>query len=104
MKACARGWYSNEFDPSCVGKTRLVGMSLVSVMNKRFAGAWHIACTINLAERGAQKTRQVASDVTAWRGRFLRREGVLPAYNKGLHHNTLREGCVDNLVWRVLST
>jgi hypothetical protein len=39
MQACARGRYSNEFRHAWVGKAHLIGMSLVSLMNNRTAGA-----------------------------------------------------------------
>jgi hypothetical protein len=88
MKVCARSRYSNEFGPVRVGKTHLVGMSFVSFMNKRFAGAWHIACTIKLVERGV----------------FLRRERCTAGIQQGLYITTLLErDALMTLVWRVLS-
>jgi hypothetical protein len=103
MQACARGRYGNEFGHACLGKPRLIGMSLVPVTTS-LQRPWHIACTLKSGERGAQTMRQAASAAPLWRARFLRRETVLPAHNKGPSHNIHREGCLDDLVWRILST
>jgi len=104
MQACAQGRYSNEFRHAWVGKAHLIGMSLASLMNNRSAGAMAYRLHHEASRARRANTRQAASGTPSWSAWFLVREAVLPAHNKCPYQNIHREGCLDDLVWRILST
>jgi len=59
MQACARGRYGNEFGHAGLGKPRLVGMSLVPVMNNQSAGA--MAYRLHHETRGVRRANHASS-------------------------------------------
>jgi len=59
MQACARGRYSNEFGPACVGQPHLIGMSLVSLINNQSAGA--MAYRLHHETRRARRANHASS-------------------------------------------
>jgi len=59
MQACARGRYGNEFGRACLGKPRLVGMSLVPVMDNLSAEA--MAYRLHYEIREARRANHASS-------------------------------------------